>query len=253
MRINSPDRSPPTAQGPSWSEPANAGERGQSWSEPSERLEARTSSEPANAGERGRVIPLRREGVDLAEISDEALIAGCATGDRGARAVLFERHVSAIHRFISRLSASDANAVDDLIQATFLEAFAAAAKFRGSSQVKTWLCGIALNVVRNYARSEIRRKNAMGNAAHAACVDITWASNGAILSAEHKQQFDQLGQALQMLSEELRSVFVMCDMEGMKGTEVAIVLGVPEGTVWRRLHDARGRLRASMTSTGGGL
>jgi RNA polymerase sigma-70 factor (ECF subfamily) len=195
------------------------------------------------------VVTLRREGLAIGELSDEALVAACATGDRGARAALFERHVDLVHRFIARLAAADADAVDDLIQATFLEAFAAAAKFRGGSQVRTWLCGIALNVVRNYARSEIRRKRAMGAAAQVAHYELRWASQANNANAEQRQALERLAQALPELAEDLRTVFVMCDLEGMKGAEAATVLGVPEGTVWRRLHDARLRLRTALGGT----
>jgi RNA polymerase sigma factor (sigma-70 family) len=198
-----------------------------------------------------KVIPLRREGLAIADLSDEALVAACATADRGARAALFERHVDFIHRFIARMAAADADAVDDLIQATFLEAFAAAAKFRGGSQVRTWLCGIALNVVRNYARSEIRRKRGLGAAAQVAHYEIRWASNTIGADAEQRQAMERLAAALPNLPEELRSVFVMSDMEGMKGAEVASILGVPEGTVWRRLHDARNRLRVAISQPDG--
>lgn len=192
------------------------------------------------------VVTLRREGLAIGELSDEALVAACATGDRGARAALFERHVDLMHRFIARMAAADADAVDDLIQATFLEAFAAAATFRGGSQVRTWLCGIALNVVRNYARSEIRRKRAMGAAAQVAHYELRWAGQASNANAEQRQAMDRLAQALPTLAEDLRTVFVMCDLEGMKGAEAAAVLGVPEGTVWRRLHDARMRLRTAL-------
>jgi RNA polymerase sigma-70 factor, ECF subfamily len=198
-----------------------------------------------------KVIQLRREGLEVAEFSDEALIAGCATGDRASRAALFERHVGGVHRFIARLSCADADAVDDLIQATFIEAFSSAAKFRGGSQVKTWLCGIALNVTRNYARSEIRRKQAMGNATRAACIDVSWSGQVTGYDAVQRQQMEKLTAALPSLSEELRSVFVMCDMEGLKGVEVAALLGIPEGTVWRRLHDARAKLRTAISDGGG--
>ena len=48
------------------------------------------------------------------------------------------------------------------------------------------------------------------------------------------------------LPPDLRTVFSLCDLEGMRGVDVARALRVPEGTVWRRLHSARVRLRARM-------
>ena len=42
----------------------------------------------------------------------------------------------------------------------------------------------------------------------------------------------------------------MCDVEEIPGVEVAEVLGVPEGTLWRRLHQARRALRAALDGGG---
>ena len=53
---------------------------------------------------------------------------------------------------------------------------------------------------------------------------------------------DQLGR----LPEDLRVAFVMCDVEGVAGVEAARVLGLREGTLWRRLHFARKALRAAL-------
>lgn len=187
-----------------------------------------------------KVVPLRREGVHLDELSDQGLIAACATADRGARAVLFARHVNGVHRFIARMTAADADAVDDLVQSTFLEAFRCAARFRGGSQVRTWLFAIATNLVRTYARGEIRRKAAMSAAA-----ELPAPTSGAHV-AEHRVMVERLAVAVAELSHDLREVFVLVDVEEWKGAEAAAALGVPEGTVWRRLHDARNRLRAAL-------
>src|SRR5688572_21314927 len=94
------------------------------------------------------------------DLTDEGLVAACATADRAARSLLFERFVDDVHRFVGRMRASDPEAVEDLVQATFVTAFQSAAKFRGG-HVRGWLYGIAANLVRNYARKEIRRKQAL--------------------------------------------------------------------------------------------
>ncbi|MBK9031936.1 MAG: hypothetical protein IPL61_11520 [Myxococcales bacterium] len=38
----------------------------------------------------------------------------------------------------------------------------------------------------------------------------------------------------------------MCDLEQLPGVEVARALGIPEGTLWRRLHDARKAIRVAV-------
>ena len=52
----------------------------------------------------------------------------------------------------------------------------------------------------------------------------------------------ELMAAIEGLSYKLRVVLVMCDIEGIPGAEAAKSLGIREGTLWRRLHDARKKL-----------
>ena len=64
--------------------------------------------------------------------------------------------------------------------------------------------------------------------------------------ASQRQLLRRLEAALEELPPDLRTVFALCDLEGLRGVDVARVLAVPEGTVWRRLHEARTRLRRSV-------
>jgi len=184
----------------------------------------------------GKLLALRP--VDAGELSDETLVAGCATGDRTARGLLFERHVDAVHRFVSRMRSSDPDQVDDLVQATFVEAFRAAARFRGGN-VRAWLYGISANVTRGYARSEIRRKQALESAAE---VDAP----ARPLDPVDRHLLARLPEALDALPHDLRVVFVMIDLEEQRGADAASALGIPDGTLWRRLFRARRALRAAL-------
>jgi RNA polymerase sigma-70 factor (ECF subfamily) len=193
--------------------------------------------------QRGVVIPLRRPVTSDSAISEHGLVAACAAGDRAARAMLFERHVDAIHRFVCRMT-GDGDVADDLVQATFLTAYRAAANFRGGSSVRTWLCGIAANVVRTQVRGEMRRRAAMSSVAEHTRDAVR------IEAVEHRQLLGRLPAAIAALPHDLRAAFVMVDLEGARGGEAAAALGIPEGTLWRRLHDARGRLRAALLGGG---
>jgi RNA polymerase sigma-70 factor (ECF subfamily) len=188
----------------------------------------------------GDVIPLRR--APAPELSDEALIAACALGDAAALGALFDRHHEAVYRFLQRLSRGDGAEIDDLAQQTFVEVWRSAARFRGGAAVKTWIFGIAANLVRHRARSEGRRRAAMAGLALAPAPS----SHGPDDAAIRRQMVDRLGAALATLSHELREVFVLCDVEEIPGVEVARALGLREGTVWRRLHDARKALRRAL-------
>lgn len=184
---------------------------------------------------RGQLIQLH---ADVAELSDEALVAACATGDRAAHGMLFERHIEAVHRFVGRMRYADPGEVDDLVQASFVEAFRSAARFRGGN-VRAWLFGIAINVSRGYARREIRRKRAIESAAELGAASST-------LDPERRQLLARLPTALANLPHDLRAVFVLIDLEQQRGGDAAAALGIPEGTLWRRLHRARCALRAAL-------
>jgi RNA polymerase sigma-70 factor (ECF subfamily) len=172
------------------------------------------------------------------ELTDAGVVAACAAGDRGARAMLFERHVDAIHRFVARMRASDAHAVDDLVQTTFMRAFAAAARFRGAS-TRSWLFGIAANVVREHARSEIRRKRTLYALADASQRPP---------AVRDELALARLPQLIAALPHDLRAAFVLVDLEGERGSDAAAALGVPEGTLWRHVFHARQALRRGLGS-----
>lgn len=174
-------------------------------------------------------------------MSDEALVAACAVGDMAALGSLFDRYHGAVLSFLDGLMGSYRRDLEDVVQATFLEVFRSSARFHRRSQVKTWIFGIAVNVARHHTRHETRRSN--WTAAFAAQPEES--PERPDEAAERRDNLRQLQAALAKLSHEQRVVIVMCDIEGLKGAEVAQALEIPEGTVWRRLHEGRKALRAA--------
>jgi RNA polymerase sigma-70 factor (ECF subfamily) len=53
---------------------------------------------------------------------------------------------------------------------------------------------------------------------------------------------------VQALPEQQREVFVLYEVEGLSGVEIAAALDVPLNTVWTRLHRARPAFRALWTA-----
>jgi len=192
----------------------------------------------------GQVVPLRRldeRRVAISEISDEALLAACGVGDSAALGALFDRHHLAVHRLISRLLRSEAHEIDDLVQTTFMEAWRSAKRYHGGGAVKSWLYGIAANLVRHYVRGAKRRRDA-----YARVPEPIESPTGPQDAAVRAQQLDRLASALETLPHDLRTAYVLCDLEDVPGIEAARILDVRPGTLWRRLHDARRALRASI-------
>jgi RNA polymerase sigma-70 factor (ECF subfamily) len=188
-----------------------------------------------------KVIPLRRvEGVP-SEMSDEALIAACATGEIAALGALFDRHHDAVRRFLARLSGTDDRDLEDLVMATFEALPRAARGFGGRAAVRSWLLGVASNVARHHVRAEMRRKRLS-----VAVAEVRRDTADATDDVLARERAAALRRAIATLPATLRETFVLVYLEGIAGAEVAELLGVREGTVWNRLHEARALLREAL-------
>jgi len=190
----------------------------------------------------GKLLPLRRTAGDVGEMSDEALLAACATGDAAALGSLFDRFHLRVYRFAGRLPTTDDLARDDLVQATFLEVARTAAKFRGSSSVETWILGVAANVARHQLRGEMRRRARQARYLES----LSAASVQPDEAVERQRRLARIADAIAALSHDHQVAFILCDLEQIPGAEVARALSIPEGTLWRRLHTARKAIRAAL-------
>lgn len=192
---------------------------------------------------KGELLFLPREAESPVRLSDEALVASCAAGDPAAFGELFERHHSALYRFISRLTRYSAADLDDLVQTTFVEALRSSASFGRKSQVRTWLFGIAANVIRHHVRSGKRREKLLESyGEQAKSLSCRYAEN----AAERRLLLARLAAAFESLPHELKVVFALCYLEEVEGPEAAKALGIPKGTLWRRLHHARKALQSAI-------
>ncbi len=171
-------------------------------------------------------------------------MTACARGDTGALEELFHRHGDRVYRVLARTRGVDARDLDDLVQSTFIEVFRAAPAFAGKAAVGTWLLGIAINVMRHHLRGESRRRSLAAAATDVLAANVAWRSPDE--HAVRSQFLLRLERHLEILPSELQLVFTLCEIEGLRGVDVARALGVPEGTVWRRLHQARTRLRTAL-------
>jgi len=188
----------------------------------------------------GRLLPFRRAR-DRANVPDQDLVVGSARGDASAVEELFARHGDRVYRLLVRLRGVDAKDIEDLVQATFLEMQRSARRFENRASVGAWIVGIALNLRRHHIRSEARRRSFLAGVAALVCeVD----PRDPHQQLAERQHVERLEAGIGALPEHLRVVLILADVEGLKGKEIARALRVPEGTVWRRLHDARLRLRA---------
>jgi len=188
----------------------------------------------------GKVVPLRRVESTPAQMSDRALVSALAAGDRAALGALYDRYRQDVYRFVARMVRGAE--LEDLVQSVFLEAHRSAPRFRGESSVKTWLFGIANNLVRGHIRGEQRRRSATTRLENAPPPSAR--SVAEEITDEQRRRW--VAAAVDTLTPALKEVYVLCVLEELSGKEAGQVLGVREASIYRRLTDARDALRRAI-------
>jgi RNA polymerase sigma-70 factor (ECF subfamily) len=196
----------------------------------------------------GKLLSFRRKSQpsrDVLDLSDEALVAACGVGDSTALAALFARYGDRVHGFLAR-TLREPTDVEDLVQATFVQAYKSARAFERRSSVIAWLLGIAINLMRTHVRGETRRRNMLRAAADVPRRESRRPDDEAV----RNQLLGRLDHGVRQLPDDLRVVFVIRYVEGIKGEDAARLLRMTEGTFWRKLHEARLLLREALESGG---
>jgi RNA polymerase sigma-70 factor, ECF subfamily len=140
-------------------------------------------------------------------------------------------------RRYARVLTRDAEAADDLVQATLLRAHERASSFRDGANVRVWLMSILHNLFIDQSRSTRAR----------GLREQDWAGLNpgfATPAGEQAARLAQLRRAMLGLPSEQREALHLVAIEGLEIAEAAIVLEVPAGTVMSRLGRARATLRA---------
>lgn len=177
---------------------------------------------------------------DIGAVSESALVRHCLEGDQAAWRVLHLRYYPVAAAFLRKLGVREED-LEDACQEVFLETHRHLPSFRGQAELKTWLYRLCITQARR-ARRKVRLVETLRRA-------VAWLPVEAMLSApafDEESARRRIQAALERLPEGERTAFVLYEMEGMPGKEIARVLECPEATVWRRLHYARRSFRAAL-------
>lgn len=148
-------------------------------------------------------------------------------------AQVYDEHFEFVWRSARRLGVPEAS-LDDVVQDVFVTVYRRLSDFEGRSQLKTWIFGILRHTVRDLRRSARRKPT------EALAHDPADSSAPSPQDAAARGQAAELLQAvLNELSEELREVFVLCELEQLSAPEVAVALSLNVNTVYSRLRGAR--------------
>jgi RNA polymerase sigma-70 factor, ECF subfamily len=169
------------------------------------------------------------------EPSDLDLIARWTEGDQRAATQLVERHAEAVARFVASVGAHID--VDDVVQDTFVRAFASLDSFRGESSLKTWLFTIARRLVLDRRRSERRRGGGARMQVEVQDADAVteYDALDAVVADETERR---MRDAVARLTPTQREVFVLRVGEGLSYREIAEAVDTTEGAARVHYHNA---------------
>lgn len=196
---------------------------------------------PADGGAK---VDLRLVGDGESAPSLSARERGAPPGPGGAMgthddrfAAIYDAWFDEVVKWIGALGMPDSEA-EDLAQEVFLVVNRKLSTFDGGNEAG-WLYRIAELTVRDHRR-RAWFSNLFRRRQHDVDIDTAARVEGMpALAYEQEQDRAVLQRILAKMSPTLRATFVLFEIEGRSGEEIAAIQGIPRATVWTRLHNAR--------------
>lgn len=177
-------------------------------------------------------------------LDERRLVRQLKKDDRQAFAELLDRYESRVYRLAVRYVRTSADA-EDLVQEVFLAIHKSIAGFQERSTLSTWIYRIALNHCLEYQR---RRKTVTVPLEDTTAMASTGSRDDPVQMATRGELSEQVGAAIEHLSDLHRQVILLHEMHGLTYQECADILDVPVGTVKSRLSNAFAQLREILGS-----
>lgn len=118
--------------------------------------------------------------------------------------------------------------------------------FRGDASLSTWVYGIVLRVASNYRRTRKRSFALFDSSRNASEIPVSAKAPSPLDVIEQRAAVEMLERILADMPEELRSAFVLVELEELETAEAATVLQVSESTCRSWLQRARKTFNAAV-------
>ncbi len=175
-------------------------------------------------------------------------------GDSDAFRLLVERHSRTVFRVAYRMTGNEHDA-DDVVQETFLRVYRQLENFESRANFTTWLHRIAINCSVDLLRTRVRHDRHRSNDSEEALMNGEVATDQPhaerlLLSSEVQRH---VSAALETLSGNERTAFVLRHFEGMSIEEIGSVLGTrvsaTKNTIFRAVRKLRDQLEPLVRTT----
>ena len=183
-------------------------------------------------------------------VHDEELIVRLQRGDEWAFQLLVRRFRSKIFSVAFGITL-DVEQSRDIVQDVFFQVYRSILDFRGGASLSTWLqrntVYCCLDLKRRWSRRFQWLKRFAGHLKKKDTVNphSDSPSDEDLVANEKTRQL--IDQTLKKLSDPVRTVFVLREIEDLSYEDIAYVAGIKVGTVRSRLFHARQQLRSMLT------
>jgi len=182
------------------------------------------------------------------DFSDEQLINMSVKGDASAFGVLVERYQNKAYAISVKIVQNHDDALD-CVQDSFIKAFRSLSTFNFQSSFNTWLYRIVTNTSLDLLRKNKKyqsnipiEKPLSGDDDDDYFIQIEDQKADVENIAVSNQTVIAVREAISQLSEDLKKVIILFDIEQFSLIEVSKILNIPVGTVKSRLFRAREKL-----------
>jgi RNA polymerase sigma-70 factor, ECF subfamily len=184
----------------------------------------------------------------LQTVTENQLINGIQSGDESAFRELVEAFQKQVFNTCNAIVHNTHDA-DDLSQEVFIEVFRSAGSFRGDSKLSTWIYRIAVNKALNHIR-HLKRRNWLQSLEDFFTTKspqhfteyYSLPSEG----IENSQRASQLHQAIDTLSENQRTAFLLSKYEELSYLQVAEIMQTTVPAVESLIHRAKLNLQKKL-------
>ena len=178
------------------------------------------------------------------------LIQKLRSGDSTAMAEFYNIYRSRLYTLVLAQVDQNQAVAEDIVQETFLAALGSLDKFRGDSQLYTWLRSIAFHKLNDYYRRQVKQPRAQESSPDFdAMKQLEQTGNDepetiAVMESEEVRQSVQ--HALEQLPQNYQEVLVLKYLEEMPVLEISQVMGRSPKSVEGLLSRARKAMRANL-------
>ncbi|MBN2352539.1 MAG: RNA polymerase sigma factor [Spirochaetales bacterium] len=172
-----------------------------------------------------------------------AAVQETLNGDTSAFRIVVDRYTPLLFSLSLRMLGGREDA-EEAVQEIFLKVFASLRSFKLEKRFLPWIYTIALNHLRTSFKKRSRRRRVETVLPHEDLAARP--GDGDRVGPEHRLFLAQAeaaaGRALLRIRHEYRAVFILRALEGLSVSEIATIMGIPEGTVKTFFRRARQNL-----------